>query len=143
LAVTEKQIANLIPIKKGEVRNPTGRPKGRLSFESALERWLSQEHDNLTLPSGEIVRVTNLDEAIRQQAKKAREGDTYAFKTLMEFTFGKALQKIETETKEVTEFSSEAEERAYLLETIATIERTAIERSGEIVNEAESIIAKP
>lgn len=88
---------NLIPFQKGQSGNPNGRPKGRASFETTLDRWLTQDHGDLVLPSGEKVRITNLDEAVRQQIKKAREGDTQAFKAVMEFAFGKPLQRNETE----------------------------------------------
>lgn len=42
MAVTKKQLKNLKPIKKGEVRNPTGRPKGTLSLTNQVKEILKE-----------------------------------------------------------------------------------------------------
>lgn len=94
---TEKQLANLKPPKKGEVRNPNGRPKGALSVKTVLRRWLEAEQE-ITHPfTKETTTLSQLDIITLEQLKKARKGDTYAYKTLLDRLFGKPKQTIDVD----------------------------------------------
>jgi hypothetical protein len=147
------------PWEKGQPSpNPAGRPRGSQNLTTVIERWLRLKQGSLELPDGTKIQLDKEDAAVLAQLKKAIgqnqvlndkgivtqnyiEADTSAFNAIMAYRYGKPIQRTENENKEVTEFASEADERAHLLQTIAEIELKAIERSGEIVNEAESIIA--
>jgi hypothetical protein len=77
---------NLIPAKKGEVRNPHGRPKKELSISGVLHRILA-EKDSSDGP-------TKMEQILRKVQEMAAEGDMAAIHFLADRTEGKALQAI-------------------------------------------------
>jgi len=70
---------NLIPAKKGEVRNPNGRPKGTKNRATIMRQWLEMEID------GE----PNIDKVMRALILKAADGDVPAIKEALDSAFGK------------------------------------------------------
>lgn len=81
--------------QKGESGNPGGRPKGSRNRSTIAKYWLDIEQ-RLKNP------LTGVDETMSQedlmtlaQIKKAREGDTVAYKALMDSTYGAPVQQVE------------------------------------------------
>ena len=86
---------NLIPAKKGEVRNPNGRPKGAKNRSTIARQWL-EVNQNLKNPlTGEQETMSQEDLMTLALIKKAREGDVSAYKALMDSGYGQPLQQIE------------------------------------------------
>jgi hypothetical protein len=86
---------NLIPAQKGEVRNPTGRPKGSKNRSTIARQWL-EVNQNLKNPlTGENETMSQEDLMTLALIKKAREGDVAAYKALMDSGYGAPLQQIE------------------------------------------------
>lgn len=86
---------NLIPAKKGEVRNPKGYPKGVQHSRTRLRRLLELT-ENLTNPvTGEIEGFTIAEQMDLAQIIKARKGDTQAYNTIMDRLEGKPQQTVE------------------------------------------------
>jgi len=90
---------------KGQSGNPSGRPKGSKNRATIARFWLDVEQ-NLKNP------LTNSDELLTQedlmtlaQIKKAREGDTSAYRALMDSTYGAPVQQVE-QTQTNYDFSS-------------------------------------
>jgi len=82
--------------KKGESGNPNGRPKGSLNRSTIVKKWLSAQED-ATNP------ITSVKEAMSQEdiitlalIKKARKGDTSAYKALMDSGYGAPKQEVES-----------------------------------------------
>ena len=100
--VNEKSLENLRPSwSKGESGNPTGRPKGALGRSTIARRWLeleTKERNNLT---GEDESLTQEDLITLAQIKKAKTGDTNAYKELLNSAYGQAIQPIEIDTPSV------------------------------------------
>lgn len=77
---------NLIPIKKGEVRNPNGRPKGSRNKSVIFKELLNSEgKDGLTKEQVLIKKLYNL----------ATQGDLKAIQTIFDGAFGKDKQVVE------------------------------------------------
>ena len=94
MAVNEKSLKNIKPIQPGEVRNPNGKAKGTVALKTVIKKWLAVK-DNFKNPiTGNEEKMTTLDVAVLQQLHKAMEGDTAAFKELMDRTEGKAPQSV-------------------------------------------------
>jgi len=83
---------NLIPAKKGEVRNPKGKPAGIPNTRTRLKRLLTITQ-NLTNPiTGEVEGFTVLEQLDLQQIIKARKGDLASYKEIIDRLEGKAEQ---------------------------------------------------
>ena len=75
---------NLIPPKKGEVRNPNGRGKGVKNSRTRLLRLLELTQ-NLTNPiTGEVEGFTVLEQLDMQQIIKARKGDLGSYREILD-----------------------------------------------------------
>ena len=88
---------NLIPAKKGEIRNPKGRTKGVPNSKTRLLRLLelvSVQTNPITGEKEEFSVAERLDLVILQKAFK---GDLNAYKELMDRLEGKAKQTNEIE----------------------------------------------
>jgi hypothetical protein len=99
---TQKQLANLKPPKKGEVRNPNGRPKGTPNIKTVLRKWLETEQKGKNPFTNKEENMTQLDVIVLQQLVKARKGDTTAFNTLLDRYFGRAKQTLEVDVDHTT-----------------------------------------
>jgi hypothetical protein len=84
MAATKKQIANLIPPKKGEIRNPKGRPTKLPELDKLLADILGEEKDG----------VTAAEAILKALRAKASRGDIRAAEVLLERAYGKAKQYI-------------------------------------------------
>ena len=92
MAVNNKSLENLKPIKKGEVRNAKGKVPGTLSAKSIIKRWLSVKEDSENPITGDIEKLTQLDIITIKQILKAKAGDTGAFNALLDRAEGKPRQ---------------------------------------------------
>ena len=86
---------NLIPAKKGEVRNPNGRPKGAKNRSTIARQWLEVNQSLKNPITGEQETMSQEDLMTLALIKKAREGDVAAYKALMDSGYGAPLQQIE------------------------------------------------
>jgi hypothetical protein len=87
--------ANLIPPKKGEIRNPKGYPKGLQHSSTRLKKLLILT-ENLTNPiTHEVEGFTVLEQLDLAQIIKARKGDTSSYNTILDRLEGKARQAID------------------------------------------------
>jgi hypothetical protein len=86
---------NLIPAKKGEVRNPNGRPKGAKNRSTIARQWLEVNQSLKNPLTGEQELMSQEDLMTLALVKKAREGDVAAYKALMDSGYGAPLQQIE------------------------------------------------
>lgn len=86
---------NLKPAKKGEVRNPNGRPKGALNRSTIARKWLEVNQSLKNPLTGENETMSQEDLMTLALIKKAREGDVSAYKALMDSGYGAPLQQVE------------------------------------------------
>lgn len=86
---------NLIPAKKGEVRNPKGRPKGALNRSTIARKWLEVNQSLKNPLTGENETMSQEDLMTLALIKKARDGDVSAYKALMDSGYGAPLQQVE------------------------------------------------
>jgi len=86
---------NLKPAKKGEVRNPNGRPKGSLNRSTIARKWLEVNQSLKNPSTGENKTMRQEDLMTLALIKKAREGDVSAYKALMDSGYGAPLQQVE------------------------------------------------
>lgn len=76
--------ANLIPAKKGEVRNPKGRPPKLPGIDKLLDEVLGEEKDNVTAAKIVLLKLR----------KMAMDGNVRAAEILLERAYGKPKQNI-------------------------------------------------
>ena len=88
---------NLIPAKKGEVRNPKGRGKGVLNSKTRLLKLLELVTETKNPVTGEIEEFTLAEQLDMQIIFKARKGDLKAYEILMDRLEGKPKQSTELE----------------------------------------------
>lgn len=81
--------------EKGESGNPNGRPKGTRNRASIVREWLEVQQEIKNPITGVTEKLEQQDIITLAQIKKAREGDTAAFKELMDSAHGKAVQSFE------------------------------------------------
>lgn len=80
---------------KGESGNPNGRPKGSKNRATIAKYWLEIEQKAKNPISGDEEQMSQEDLMTLAQIKKAREGDTAAYKALMDSCYGAPVQQIE------------------------------------------------
>ena len=90
-----QSLGNLIPAKKGDVRNPLGKKKGTLSRKTLAMRWLTVNEDAQNPITGQLQQLSQADIITLAQILAAKKGDTAAYKALMENAFGAPKQEIE------------------------------------------------
>jgi hypothetical protein len=88
---------NLIPAKKGEVRNPNGRPKGVPNSKTRLLRLLELVQTHTNPITGEKEEFTVAEQLDMVLINKARKGDIRAYQEVMDRLEGKAKQSTELE----------------------------------------------
>lgn len=79
---------NLIPAKKGEIRNPKGRTKGSKNRATVVKYWMNVEEVAKNPITREIELLDQEDLMVLGQIKAARSGSTYAFDSLMKWNYG-------------------------------------------------------
>ena len=87
---------NLIPAKKGEIRNPRGRGKGARNRKTIVREWLRVEQDFKNPITGTVETLSQADIITLAILQKARKGDVAAFRELMDSGFGKNTEVQET-----------------------------------------------
>jgi len=90
---------NLIPPKKGEIRNPDGRPKGSRNRSTIVREWLDVIRKAENPFNKEKVEMTVADQLVLAQISKGLKGDTQAFNTLMDSGFGKLKETVENQVE--------------------------------------------
>ena len=87
---------NLIPAKKGEIRNPKGRGKGARNRKTIVREWLMVEQKFKNPLTGQEEILSQADIMTLAIISKARKGDVAAFRELMDSGFGKNTEVQET-----------------------------------------------
>lgn len=87
--------ANLRPAKKGEVRNPKGRPPGIPNAKTRYKRLLELTETIKNPVTGEMEEFSIIEQLDMQVIAKARKGDLRAYRELMDRLEGRAAQSIE------------------------------------------------
>lgn len=82
---------NLIPAKKGEVRNPKGKPKGTLHLSTHIQNALNDPNFELKLKDGSILREMPVKAIIKTAVAKSISGDTRAMEWLAKHGYGEKL----------------------------------------------------
>jgi hypothetical protein len=88
---------NLIPAKKGEVRNPNGRPKGVQNSKTRLLRLLELVTKVRNPVTGEEEDFSIAEQLDMQIIAKARKGDLKAYEIILDRLEGKPKQSTELE----------------------------------------------
>lgn len=86
-------VQNLIPAKKGEVRNPKGKPKGTRDRRTIARHWLEAMQSGKNPISGQTEELSQADWVFLALLAKARKGDVPAIKELMDSGYGKIADK--------------------------------------------------
>lgn len=88
---------NIEPHKfeKGSSGNPNGRPKGSKNRSTIARYWLSIEQNLKNPLTGDTETMSQEDLMTLALIKKAREGDTNAYKALMDSGYGAPVQQVE------------------------------------------------
>jgi hypothetical protein len=85
---------NLKPAwQKGQSGNPAGRPKGAQNRSTIARKWLEVNEQIKNPITGELETLTQEDIITLAQIKKARNGDSVAYKSIMDSGYGSATQK--------------------------------------------------
>lgn len=86
--------------KKGQSGNPKGRPKGARNRSTIAKYWLGIEQKLKNPITGEVESLSQEDLMTLAQIRKARDGDTSAYRALEDSAYGSPLQQIEeTQTR--------------------------------------------
>lgn len=88
---------NLIPAKKGEVRNPNGKPKGVQNSKTRLLRLLELVTKVRNPVTGEEEEFSIAEQLDMQIIAKARKGDLKAYEIILDRLEGKPKQSTELE----------------------------------------------
>jgi hypothetical protein len=75
---------NLTPFKKGEVANPTGRPKGKRNRSTILKELLDMNDQELRMHQAQIEKAIELK-------------DTNAYKAVLDSAYGAPVQQIDND----------------------------------------------
>lgn len=89
---------NLIPAKKGDIRNPKGRGHAR-GRATIVKEWLMVEQKFKNPLTGQEEILSQADIMTLAVINKARKGDVVAFRELMDSGFGKVTEIIQSEIK--------------------------------------------
>ena len=89
---------NLIPAKKGDIRNPKGRGHAR-GRATIVREWLMVEQKFKNPLTGQEEILSQADIMTLAVINKARKGDVIAFRELMDSGFGKVTEIIQSEIK--------------------------------------------
>tara|TARA_R100000773_G_C4214808_1_gene113698 strand:+ start:725 stop:1114 length:390 start_codon:yes stop_codon:yes gene_type:complete len=85
---------------KGTSGNPKGRPKGSRNRSTIAKYWLGIEQKLKNPLTGEVEALSQEDLMTLAQIKKARDGDTSAYRSLQDSAYGSPVQQIEeTQTR--------------------------------------------
>lgn len=105
MAVRDNSKKNLIPAKKGEVRNPNGRPVGSKNTKTILEKFLNTEMEQMNPFTKKKESMTILELMNLKQIANALEGDLPAYKEIVDRVEGKVKNVNENENTNTTELN--------------------------------------
>ena len=97
--MNENSLKNIIPPKKGEIRNPNGRPKGSINSKKLLEKWLSIEIDGKNPFDGSAEKFTVAEFLHLKQIERAKNGDLASYKEIMDRLEGRTTAIVETKNE--------------------------------------------
>lgn len=80
---------NIIPPKKGEVRNPKGKPKGTLNRSTIIRNMIESNLKYVDPITGEEILRPIYEHMTAAMLKEVLSGNVAAFKELMDGGFGK------------------------------------------------------
>lgn len=86
---------NLIPPKKGEIRNPNGRPKGIPNSKTRMRRLLELTQDLKNPVTGEIEGFSVMEQIDMKLIQKARSGDLPAIREILNRLEGLPAQAVD------------------------------------------------
>lgn len=97
--VTAKNLRG-VPFQKGDDprRNMEGRPKGSLSFATALKLEAEKQAGIITLEDGTTKKVSALELITRKLVELGKNGDMQAIKEIADRMDGKAKQSLDHTT---------------------------------------------
>lgn len=91
-----RAVDNLKPIKKGEVRNPNGRPKGVPNTATRLKKFLEIVQNVENPVTGEIEALSIAEQMdLVQLAKALKKGELPSYKELLDRSEGKSKETID------------------------------------------------
>jgi hypothetical protein len=93
MAVTKKQLKNLKRIKKGEVKNPNGRPKGALSLTNQVKEIL-REVGEMKDSKGKKIKMTKAKMLAISIITRAIKGNDNMSKLVWNYLDGMPTQDI-------------------------------------------------
>lgn len=83
---------NLIPPKKGEVRNPGGKPKGTLHLSTHIQNALNDPDFEVKLKDGSLLKTMPVKAIINTAIAKSIDGDTRAMEWLAKHGYGEKIK---------------------------------------------------
>lgn len=86
---------NLKHFEKGNNANPNGRPKGSLNRSTIARKWLELNTKETNPITNQIENLSQEDIITLKQIEKAKDGDSNAYKLLMDSTYGMPQQQTE------------------------------------------------
>jgi hypothetical protein len=89
---------NIIPPKKGEIRNPKGKPVGTKNRSTLLKHWIEASVKVKDPSTGKEVKGTFEDKIELAIILKALKGDVQAYKEIKDTLYGKLAEKIDVKT---------------------------------------------
>lgn len=84
--------------KKGESGNPAGRPKGSRNRSTIVKEWLEVKEKVKNPITGQTEELEQQDIMTLALINKARKGDVYAYKELMDSAYDKVRQSVDHTT---------------------------------------------
>ena len=91
---------NIIPPKKGEIRNPKGKPKGTKNRATLLKQWI-EVGTKLKDINGKEKKGTFEDRIEIAIILKALDGDVQAYKEIKDTLYGKLAEKLESKNIDI------------------------------------------
>jgi hypothetical protein len=89
---------NIIPPKKGEIRNPNGKPKGRLNDATIFKKYASIMQKAENGLTGEIEDLDQAEQVVIAHILEAKKGNIQAIEKLYDRLYGKVPDRIIDET---------------------------------------------
>lgn len=88
----------LTTFEKGNNANPKGRGKGTLNSRTIIRKWLATKEKAENPLTKKTHTLTQMDYIVLKQLEGARNGDTRAFKELLDRLEGKSPQRVDLTT---------------------------------------------
>lgn len=85
---------NLIPPKKGEIRNPKGRGKGVHNRSTILKKWIKAKQSIKNPITGIDEKLTQEDAVILALINQGRKGNINAIKEILDTLYGKNVENV-------------------------------------------------